>query len=138
MSATGFMRQLSFGKLDLELHHNNSLDLSKGWEELDQDILSKYLMPLATPSASMVRRFSHLFSGATGYAAGYYSYKWAEVLDADAFTKFEDEGLLNPEVGMLYRGTILSKGNSQPPEELFKAFMGRGPSQQALLKREGL
>ncbi len=137
MSATGFMRQLSFGKLDLELHLRER-DLSPAWEEIDDEILKGYEAPLATQSASMVRRFSHLFSSPTGYAAGYYSYKWAEVLDADAFTKFEKEGLLNPETGILYRETILSKGNSAPPEKLYKDFMGREPSQIALLKREGL
>ena len=137
MSASGFMRQLQFGKLDLELHHNQH-DLSQKWEEIDRSLLEGYQTPLATQPASMVRRFSHLFSSSTGYAAGYYSYKWAEVLDADAFTRFESEGLLNPEVGMQLRNTILSKGNSEPPEKLFKDFMGRPPSQDALLKREGL
>lgn len=138
MSASGFMRQLAFGKLDLELHHNSTLELDKEWEAVDKEIISDYLVPLATPSASIVRRFSHLFSSATGYSAGYYSYKWAEVLDADAFTKFEDEGVLNPETGLKYRKTILSKGNSEDPAVLYKNFMGRAPSQEALLKREGL
>lgn len=137
MSASGFMRQLQFSKLDLELHHKDH-DLSAEWEELDKEILAEYQAPLATPSGSMVRRFSHLFSSSTGYAAGYYSYKWAEVLDADAFTRFEKEGILNPEVGMDLRRTILSQGNAQPPEKLFQDFMGREPSQEALLIREGL
>ena len=138
MSASGFMRQLQFGKLDLELHNDTSLDLSKNWEEIDTTITATYRAPLATPSASLVYRFSHLFSGATGYAAGYYSYKWAEVLDADAFTKFENEGILNPEVGMNYRQCILSKGNSADPSELFHNFMGRAPELEPLLKRSGI
>jgi len=138
MSASGFMRQLSFGKLDLELHNDRSLDLSGEWEALDQKLTDGYRAQLATESNSMVYRFSHLFSGATGYAAGYYSYKWAEVLDADAFTKFEEEGILNPKVGMKYRETILSKGNSAEPDQLFRDFMGRDPELNPLLKRSGI
>lgn len=138
MSASGFMRQLSLGKMDLELHHNAALDLSKGWEQLEQETISHYLTPTATPTVSILRRFGHLFSGATGYAAGYYSYKWAEVLDADAFTRFEKEGVLNSETGMSFRESILSKGNSAPPEELYKNFMNRAPKQEPLLVRAGL
>ncbi len=138
MSASGFMRQLGLGKLDLELHHNLTLDFTKSWEEIDKQVTAGYRATLATESASMVYRFSHLFSSPTGYAAGYYSYKWAEVLDADAFTKFEEEGLLNPEVGMQYREAILSKGNSAEPDQLFRDFMGRDPELEPLLKRSGI
>jgi oligopeptidase A len=86
--------------------------------------------------ARTANTFSHIFAG--GYSAGYYSYKWAEVLSADAFSAFEEEGVLRPETGRRYRQQILEVGGSRPAIDSFKAFRGREPSIDALLRHQGI
>ena len=138
MSASVFMRQLALGKIDLELHVHPERWAGTDIDDADREILADYTAPLNTRPPSMLRRFNHIFSSPTGYAAGYYSYKWAEVLDADAFSRFQREGILNPETGLAFRQHILSQGNSAPADELYRRFMGRDPELDPLLTRSGI
>lgn len=138
MIATHYMRQLSMGKLDLSIHLDPSICEGKTLEEVEKLVLEKYRTKLATDSPSVLRKFNHLFSGAVAYASGYYSYLWSEVLDADAFTRFKKEGILNPETGRSFRKEVLAVGNSRPADESYRAFMGRDPEFSPLLERAGL
>lgn len=137
-SAMHTMRQLSFAKMDLELHRGRTFASPEEMFGFIDGVLADYRIPLATKPPSMLPRFTHLFGSPTGYAAGYYSYKYAEMLDADAFSRFQAEGVLNGETGRDFRRRILARGNSEPPEVLFAGFMGRDPDPEALLARAGL
>jgi oligopeptidase A len=136
--ANAQMRQLGFAAVDLALHQ--SYDPARDGDAMAyaRDILQGHSATTLPGDYAMLAGFGHIFAHPVGYAAGYYSYKWAEVLDADAFTRFKKEGITNPEVGRAFRETILSKGNSQEPEKLYQDFMGRGPKLDPLLERAGL
>ena len=134
MVGFGGLRQVSFGLMDMQWHSTDPATIKDVAEFEDQATEGLRLFPrLAGP---MSTSFSHIFAG--GYAAGYYSYKWAEVLDADTFELFEQEGLYNQEIATKYAENILSKGGSEPPEVLYKRFRGRDADPDALLRREGL
>ena len=124
--------------MDLELHINWPLSSKEDLDAFIKEVLNGYSADYKTQPRPRVFNFSHLFSSTVGYAAGYYSYKWAEVLDADAFTRFQKEGILNPQTGRDFRHKILAKGNSDDPTKLYIDFMGREPDPDAVLRRDGL
>lgn len=128
-------RQLSFGYLDMMWHTvdpSTIHDVAK----MERSVMDKMELMPVVPHTCMSTSFSHIFSG--GYAAGYYGYKWAEVLDADAFSLFQEKGIFNKEVANSYVENILSKGGSDKPMNLYVAFRGREPKIDALLERSGL
>jgi oligopeptidase A len=138
MSATAQMRQLGFALVDLKLHRE--FDPASGDDVMAfaRDILARFAVAPLPADYGMIAGFTHLFSGPVAYGAGYYSYKWAEVLDADAFTRFKHEGIFNAETGLEYRRRILERGDSADAAQLFRDFMGRDPDPNALLERLGL
>lgn len=129
------LRQLSFGILDMAFHSNNPNGITdiKAFEKQAMEIATLY--PDVDENCMSVS-FSHIFQG--GYSSGYYSYKWAEVLDADAFAYFEEKGIFNKEVATKFKDNVLSKGGTELPMELYKRFRGHEPTADALLKRAGL
>jgi oligopeptidase A len=132
------MRQLGFGTVDLELHTNFDPAIEQDLVASANAVLARFAALPLPPDYGMILSFTHLFAAPVAYAAGYYSYKWAEVLDADAFSRFQEGGVLNGEIGRQYRSAILAKGNSDEPQELYRAFMGRDPNPDALMRRIGL
>ena len=137
-AANAQMRQLGFATVDLALHQDYDAERQGDVMTYGRTLLQAH-SPVDLPDDyAMLAGFTHVFAHPIGYAAGYYSYKWAEVLDADAFTRFKKEGVTNPEVGRAFRESILSKGNSADPAELYRGFMGRDPKLEPLLERAGL
>ena len=137
MPATDNMNQLCIAKLDLDMHVNyNEKYKGRNIDEATSELLNPWRMPTTVQGTSIMRSLTHCISG--GYAAGYYSYKWAEVLAADGFSRFMAEGVMNPATGAAYRKEILSKGDSEDPNVLFRNFVGREPNPDALLQQMGL
>ena len=135
MAATACLRQVSFGLLDMAYYTKK--------DEFKDDIISfekkawkKAILGEQLPDTCMTVQFSHIMAG--GYAAGYYSYKWAEVLDADAFSVFKKHGIFDPKTAQSFRDNILSKGGTEHPMTLYKRFRGGEPTIDALLKRNGI
>ena len=133
-SALGMLRQLEFSLFDLAIHANwqEGMDIQQQLDDVRAEVAV-----IKPPACNRFQHgFSHIFAG--GYAAGYYSYKWAEVLSADAFARFEEEGIFNTATGASFRREILSQGGSRDAMELFKAFRGREPSVAPLLRHSGI
>lgn len=130
------VRQLEFALFDMHLHHDFEPGGSKSMLAMLDEIRRRVAVILPPAYNRFPHGFSHIFGG--GYAAGYYSYKWAEVLSADAYSLFEENGVLNPEVGERFRSEILAAGGSRPALESFVAFRGREPNIEALLRHNGM
>ena len=136
-SASQLRRQMSFATVDLALHREYTTDANEEPHEFALRIFREFNTSPLPDDYAMIASFHHLFASPVGYAAGYYSYAWAAVLDADAFSRFQAEGIFNRETGQAFR-QILSSGDALPPETLFETFMSRPPNTDAYLKREGL
>ena len=129
------MRQLGFGKLDMAWHGQDNSEI-ENVSDFEKAIFSETDVLPALEGTNMSCSFSHIFQG--GYSAGYYSYKWAEVLDADAFEMFKEQGIFNQEVAHSFQKNVLSAGGSEHPMTLYKRFRGKEPDVKALLRRAGL
>ena len=129
------VRQLHYGYLDMAWHTLTELPAA-GTVEFEKNVLDKYAVMPSVEGAAFSGSFSHIFSG--GYSAGYYSYKWAEVLEADAFSLFKEKGIFNTEVAASFRENILSKGGSEDAAVLYRNFRGHDPKPEALMEKLGL
>ena len=137
-AASAMMRQLGFAHTDLALHVE--YDPAKNGDPVTyaRAHMGPFSPAPLPDDYAMICGFNHLFASAVAYAAGYYSYKWAEVLDADAFTRFKESGVFDREVGGAFRSKVLARGDAADPDVLFRDFMGRDPNVDALLERSGL
>ena len=132
--ANMYLRQISLGYVDMAWH--TTTELIEDVEQFEKDTLKKTALFEKVKNTTISSHFGHIFGG--GYAAGYYSYKWAEVLEADAFESFKENGIFDKETATSFRENILSKGNLKNPMKLYTQFKGREPKVDALLKRDGL
>lgn len=133
-SAMQMVRQLEFSLFDMKLHQGLGQDQSV--QSLLNEVRAKVSVTVPPAFNRFQNSFGHIFAG--GYAAGYYSYKWAEVLSADAFSRFEEEGIFNPQTGQDFLNNVLEQGGSKEPMELFTAFRGREPNTDALIRHSGI
>jgi peptidyl-dipeptidase Dcp len=132
------VRQISFSLLDMTWHHATASQIEemKDVKKIEKQAFDKTDLFPGVDNTCMSVQFGHIFAG--GYAAGYYSYKWAEVLDADAFALFQEKGVFNKEVASAFKENVLSKGGTEHPMDLYVKFRGKEPSSEALLRRAGL
>ena len=130
------LRQLEFALFDLRIHDDDATDHAVDFEAVLDAVRKEVAVVPAAPYSRFAQSFGHIFAG--GYSAGYYSYKWAEVLSADAFSAFEEEGLFNPATGKRWVDEVLSRGSSRDAIENFRAFRGRDPSIEPLLRHSGI
>ena len=135
-SGLGTLRQIEFSLFDMLMHSSFEAGGGKSILQLLDEVRAEVAVLMPPAFNRFPNSFSHIFSG--GYAAGYYSYKWAEVLSADAYSLFEEHGVLNPDVGARFRAEILAMGGSRDAMQSFTAFRGRAPSIDALLRHNGL
>ncbi|MGI9283853.1 MAG: oligopeptidase A [Pseudomonadales bacterium] len=135
-SGMQMLRQIEFALFDFELHQSAAIDSADGIQTLLNEVRERVAVLQPPPENRFQHGFSHIFAG--GYAAGYYSYKWAEVLAADAFAVFEEKGIFDPATGREFLNKILSKGGSIDALDLFKSFRGREPQVDALLRHAGI
>ena len=135
LAGYGQVRQLHFGYLDMNWHSLTSVP-EMSVIDFEHSVLAPYETLPAVSDTGFSTSFSHIFSG--GYSAGYYSYKWAEVLEADAFSLFKEKGIFNPEVAKSFRDNVLSKGGTEEASELYRNFRGHDPQPQALMEKLGL
>lgn len=137
-AANALMRQLGFSTVDLLLH--TEYDQAKHGDVMAfaRDVFARFSPTPLPDDYAMLAAFSHLFGAAYGYAAGYYSYQWSEVLEADAFSRFRERGILSREVGEAFKRSILSRGDTDDPAALYRSFLGRDPDVNALLVRLGV
>ena len=135
LAAYGQVRQLHFGYLDMAWHSLKEVP-AVGTVEFEQSVLAPWGVLPAAEGAAFSSSFSHIFSG--GYSAGYYSYKWAEVLEADAFSLFKEQGIFNTEVADSFRKNILEKGGAEDEAVIYRNFRGHDPQPEALMKKLGL
>jgi oligopeptidase A len=135
-SGMQFVRQLEFSLFDMRLHSGYDPESGKSVQQVLDEVRSEVAVIMPPAFNRFQNGFSHIFAG--GYAAGYYSYKWAEVLSADAFSKFEERGVFDRATGLEFLQNILEQGGSREPMELFVNFRGRAPKIDALLRHSGL